>query len=164
MKNTTRVLALVLAVVMMLSLAACGSTEAPAATNAAAPEATTVAPAAPAAEGENILRFALAQDIETLDAQQNTLSSPSPSQKASPLPCCVRTTVSTPATWQRATRPKTTSTGLSRSVRTLLGPMAPPSPLMTSSTAGSRSSTATSAARSTCCSTASLAMTLSLLL
>ena len=72
MKNTTRVLALVLAVVMMLSLAACGSTEAPAATNAAAPEATTVAPAAPAAEGENILRFALAQDIETLDAQQNT--------------------------------------------------------------------------------------------
>ena len=70
MKNTTRVLALVLAVVMMLSLAACGSkTETPAATggNAAAPET----PATPA-EGENILRFALAQDIETLDAQQNT--------------------------------------------------------------------------------------------
>ena len=73
MKNTTRVLALVLAVVMMLSLAACGSkTETPAATtgNSAAVEAPAT-PATPA-EGENILRFALAQDIETLDAQQNT--------------------------------------------------------------------------------------------
>jgi len=69
MKKTTRILALVLAAAMLLALTACGGNTAPEATtggNAGGEGATT-----PAAT-DNILRFALAQDIETLDAQQNT--------------------------------------------------------------------------------------------
>lgn len=77
MKTSTRLLALLLAVVMLLALAACGgdttttSNTDDTASNTDSTNGDTSS-TGNASTGDNILRIGLAQDIETMDSQQNT--------------------------------------------------------------------------------------------
>lgn len=77
MKTSTRLLALLLAVVMLFALAACsGDTTTTSNTDDTASNTDSTngdtSSTGNASTGDNILRIGLAQDIETMDSQQNT--------------------------------------------------------------------------------------------